>query len=121
MKKIRIFYTALFCLLLLIEILIALFVNDNFIRPYVGDILVTVLICSFLRIFFPKGIPALPAYVFLFATAIELGQYFDLVALLGIESQFLSVLLGKTFSVIDILCYGIGCVLSLAIDYAVGK
>lgn len=116
MKKMRICYGCLFCLLLLIETLIALFVNDNFIRPYVGDALVTLLICSFWRIFFPKDVPALPAYVFLFAAAVEVGQYFDIVSFLGIESPFLSVLLGRTFSVLDILCYAAGCVISFLVD-----
>lgn len=116
MKKTRIFYTGLFCLLLIMEILIALFINDNFIRPYVGDVLVALLICSFLRIFFPKGIPSLPVYVFLFAVAVEVGQYFDIIGLLEIESQFLSILLGRTFSIFDILCYAIGCLLSFEIN-----
>ena len=110
-------YAALFCALLLLEILIALFVHDTFIRPYVGDVLVTVLLCSFLRICCPKGITALPLYVFLFAVAIEVAQYFDIIALLGIQSQFLSILLGRTFSVADILCYAAGCLLSAGMDY----
>ena len=117
MKKTRIFYVMLFCALLLIEILIALFVNDRFIRPYIGDVLVTLLLCSFLRIFFPAGIPALSIYVFLFAVAVEIAQYLDIVALLGIRSRFLSVLLGRTFSFYDILCYGVGCLLSGGIDF----
>lgn len=119
MRKTRLFYAGLFCLLLITETFIALFVKDNFIRPYVGDALVTLLLCSFLRIFFPKGIPALPAYMFLFAAAVEIGQYFDIVGLLGIQSQFLAILLGRTFSVLDILCYAVGCLLSFGIDYIV--
>ena len=38
-----------------IEALIALYVRDNFIRPYVGDILVVVLVYSFVRMFHPCG------------------------------------------------------------------
>ena len=121
MKKIRLFYTGLFCLLLLTEILIALFVNDNFIRPYVGDMLVTALLCSLLRICSPQGIPALPAYVFLFATAVEVGQYFDIAGLLGIESRFLSIMLGRTFSWVDILCYAVGCLLSFALHHRINR
>jgi len=117
LKKVRMFYAVLFCALLLLEILIALYVHDTFIRPYVGDVLVTLLLCSFLRIFFPKGISCLPVYVFLFAAAVEVAQYFDFVALLGIQSRFLSILLGRTFSFADILCYGVGCLLSAGIDY----
>ena len=116
MKKTRLIYAVLFCLLLLTEVLIALFVHDNFIRPYIGDVLVTLLLCSFLRIFFPRGIALLPFCVFLFATAVEIAQYFDFVALLGLKSRFLSVLLGRTFSWADILCYAVGCLIGFAVD-----
>ena len=116
MKKTRIVYGALFGGLLLTEICIALFVQDRFVRPYLGDVLVTLLLCAFLRILLPKGLPALPVYVFLFAAAVEVCQYFDLVALLGIQSRFLSVLMGRTFSFLDIVCYATGCIFAFAAD-----
>lgn len=117
MKKRRIIYALLFLTVLLSEILIALFVNDNFVRPYVGDMLVTVLICCFVRIFFPTGVKLLPIYVFIFASAVEAGQYFDMVKLLGLENNaFLSVLLGRTFSFPDILCYAVGCLAFFGIE-----
>ena len=117
MKKTRIIYLVLFTVLMLTEIFIALFVKDNFIRPYVGDILVTVLICNFVRIFIPQGIKLLPVYVFIFATAVEIAQYFDIVKILGFENnRFLSTLIGRTFSLHDIFCYAIGCVLFFIAD-----
>lgn len=120
MKKRRIIYALLFLTVLLSEILIALFVNDNFVRPYVGDMLVTVLICCFVRIFFPKGAKLLPVYVFLFAAAVEVCQYFDIVKLLGLENNtFFSVLLGRTFSFPDILCYAAGCILFFGVEKTV--
>ena len=60
----RLIYGAAAVVLLAAEILIALFVRDAFVRPYGGDILVTVLICCFLRIFLPDGLKLLPLYVF---------------------------------------------------------
>ena len=110
MKK-RIPYAIAFAVILLLEILIALFVRDAFIRPYGGDILVTILICCFVRVFFPTGVRLLPVYVFLFAALVEYGQYFDFVRLIGLaDSAFFSILLGRSFSWIDILCYGAGCI-----------
>ena len=121
MKK-RIPYAAAFALLFLCEILIALFVRDAFLRPYGGDILVTVLICAFVRIFFPTGIRLLPLYVFLFAAAVEVLQYFDFVRLIGLaDSAFFSTLLGRSFSWIDILCYGAGCALFSLTEYLLDK
>ena len=111
MKK-RIGYALAFLILLITEILIALFVRDDFIRPYGGDILVTVLICAAVRIVFPTGVRLLPVWVFLFAAAVEIGQYFDFVTLLGLGNiPFFRILLGSTFSPADLLCYAVGCVL----------
>lgn len=109
-RKMQIWYAIAFFLIFITEVLIALFVHDSFIRPYGGDILVTVLICCFIRIFFPEKIKPLPLLVFLFAVAVEIGQYFDFVSLMGIgDIKFFRILLGTSFSVIDILCYGVGC------------
>ena len=82
-KRIRLWYSAVFLILLILEVCIALFVSDRFIRPYGGDILVTVLLCAFFRTFF-LHLPRLPLWVFLLALAMETGQYFDFVSLLGL-------------------------------------
>ena len=111
-SKARWGYGIAFLAVLAVEILIALFVRDAFIRPYGGDILVTVLLCCFGRIFFPEKPKLLPLWVFLFAVMVEAGQYFDFVTLLGLgHSNFFRILLGSTFSWADILCYGAGCTL----------
>lgn len=113
MKK-RLGYILAFTILLITEILIALFVRDDFIRPYGGDILVTVLICAAVRIVFPTGVRLLPLWVFLFAAAVEIGQYFNFVTLLGLGNiAFFRILLGSTFSPADLICYAVGCVLFL--------
>ena len=111
MRKRRILYAIIFITLLCVELVIGLFVHDDFVRPYIGDVLVTVLLCCLCRIAVPKGVPALPAYVFLFAALVEAAQYIDVVKLLGWEDNaILSTLIGRTFSWADILCYGVGCV-----------
>ena len=121
MKK-RLGYILAFTILLITEILIALFVRDDFIRPYGGDILVTVLICAAVRIVFPTGVRLLPVWVFLFATAVEIGQYFDFVTLLGLGNiAFFRILLGSTFSMADLLCYAVGCVLFWAGEKLITK
>ena len=110
MKNNRMYYWIAFALILLAEILIALFVRDRFVRPYVGDMLVTVLLCCLGRALLPRKLPGLPVWVFVLAAAVEVGQYFDLVKLLGLENnRFLSTLLGRTFSFVDLVCYGAGC------------
>ncbi len=114
MKKLRLTYAIIFISLLFTEILIALFVHDNFIRPYVGDVLVTILLCCLCRTLVPQGVPALPLYVFIFAALTEIAQYFDIVKLLHLEDNtLLSTVIGRTFSFADLLCYAAGCLIFL--------
>lgn len=107
----RIVYGVLFTVLLLIEVAIALWVTDDFVRPYVGDMLVTLLLCCLVRIIFLEKPRGLAVYVFFFATVVEIAQYFDYVALLGLaDNSFLSVLMGRSFAFADIVCYAVGCI-----------
>ena len=107
----RSFYLAMTVFWLAVEVVIACYAHDRFIRPYVGDVLVVVVVYCFVRIWVPQGVRLLPLYVFLFAAGVEVLQYFHLVDLLGAgNNTFLRVVLGSVFDVKDILCYGIGCV-----------
>lgn len=115
MHKKRFHNFLLFIFLLAIEVLIALYVHDTFVRPYLGDVLVVVVLYFFVRIWLPES-PAqsgwLPGIIFLFAAAVEALQYFHLVEILGVENNpFLRTVLGATFDIKDIVCYGAGCVL----------
>lgn len=109
--KRRIGYAAATVLLILTEVLIALYVHDDFVRPYVGDMLVVIAVYCAVRIFIPVKCKLLPLYVFIFAGGVELLQYFDLVGKLGLENNvFLRTLLGSVFDVKDIACYAVGCI-----------
>ena len=117
MRNRRIVYLLIFCGLLAVEVCFALFVNDAFIRPYVGDMLVTLLLCCLCRVIVPNKVRLLLLYVFIFAACVEVSQYFDLVALLGLaDNRILSIALGRTFSWIDIGCYAVGCVAAFLLD-----
>ena len=116
MKK-RMVYLAAFLILLAVEICIGLFVHDAFIRPYVGDVLVTVLLCVLVRTLWPEGMKLLPVWVFLFAVAVEFAQLLGLAKLLGLEGTVVGVIMGATFDWKDILCYGIGCGIFGAVEF----
>lgn len=105
----RVIYGICFAVILLIEIGIGMYVRDSFVRPYVGDVLVVVLIYYFARIFVPRGVPQLPIYVFGFAAFIEVLQYFRLNEVLAIQNKLLRIVIGSTFDWKDILCYAVGC------------
>lgn len=105
-NKLRLTYFLIFLLMFAIEALIALFVHDSFIRPYIGDVLVVMLVCAFLRIFVPEKIMLMPVFATAFAVLIEILQYFDFVKLIGLEnSRIISIVLGRTFDIRDIICY----------------
>ena len=111
MKK-RLIYALATIILIAVEVLIALFVHDNFVRPYIGDVIVVVVVYCFARIIIPEKVHLLPLYVFLFAVMVEVLQYFHIVDLLGLgNSTFFRVLIGGVFDWKDILCYGVGCIL----------
>lgn len=110
MKKLRLRYAIAFFILLVVEVLIALFVNDDFVRPYVGDMLVVIVIYCFVRIIIPQRCKLLPIWIFVFAAGVELLQYFDIVKVLGLEKiEFFRVLIGTVCDIKDIVCYAIGC------------
>lgn len=99
-------------ILLGIEIFIAFFVHDRFFRPYVGDVLVVILLYGFVRIIVPGRGKLMPLYLFLFAVAVEILQLFSIVDRLGLgEIRFFRILVGSVFDWKDIICYGIGCLM----------
>nr|WP_308743294.1 DUF2809 domain-containing protein [uncultured Anaerocolumna sp.] len=117
-KKQRIKYTITLVLLLFIEVLIALYVHDSFVRPYIGDVLVVIVLYCFIRIFIPDKFRLLPLYIFIFAAGVEVLQYFRLIQILGLENNiFLRVLIGSVFDMKDIGCYGVGSVILGVIEF----
>ena len=117
MRK-RLLYLILFGVLLSVEVLIALFVHDSFIRPYAGDALVVAAVYFFVRIFIPEKYPWLPAAVFAFALLVEISQGLRLTERLGITNPVLRTMLGSVCDVRDIACYGIGCVFLAVYEWA---
>lgn len=106
MMKVNKKYILAFLILLLVEILIALFVHDTIIRPYIGDILVVFLMYCFIKGIVERQVKMLPLYLFMFSALIEISQYFQIVKLLNLEeNRFISIVLGTSFDIKDILCY----------------
>ncbi|CAN5594928.1 DUF2809 domain-containing protein [soil metagenome] len=102
-------YLFLTILIFVVEVFIALFVKDTIVRPFVGDVLVVVLIYCFFRIFLKINYWKTALGVFLFTCLIEVLQYFDYVALLHLEnSRVISVILGRTFEWMDFVAYFAG-------------
>jgi hypothetical protein len=102
-------YLLLTAFLLIAEVFIALYMHDAIIRPYGGDVLVVILIYCFIKCFFDTPVLITSICVLLFAYAVEVSQYFHLVYVLGLgKSTLAKVLLGTSFSFVDLFCYTLG-------------
>lgn len=108
----------LFSLLLFItEVLIALFLDDRFVRPYAGDFLVVILLYCFLRGFLNASRTKLAVAVLLFACVIEAAQYVHVLNYLGAEhNRIVRTVLGSSAEWSDVLAYALGVAAVLLID-----
>lgn len=110
-------YFILTVLLFITEVLIALYVHDRIIRPYIGDVLVVILIYCFVKSFF--RLPDVPVAigVLLFAFLVETLQYLKIVEVLGLQdSKFFSTIMGTSFAWMDMLTYVIGIGIVLIVE-----
>ena len=105
-------YFILTIILLIVEVSIVFFINDDFIRPYLGDVLVVILIYTFIRTFFKIGIWKAILFVLIFAFLIEFFQYWKIIEKLNLQNNSIArAVIGTSFSWLDILCYVVGAVI----------
>ena len=110
-------YFVLTILLFIIEILIALFVDDRIIRPYIGDLLVVILIYCFVKSFFNTPVFATAIAALIFSYIIEILQYFNIITLLGLQnSKTAATIMGNSFAWADLIAYTLGITLVLFTD-----
>ena len=118
MIKFDVKYFALTISLFIIELLIALYVHDNFVRPYFGDVLVVILIYCFIKSFLKLKVLQTALFVLLFAFTIESLQYLNIVEKLGLQnSKIARTVIGTSFSWVDILTYIIGIFVVILLEY----
>lgn len=107
----------IFITLFVVEVLIAMFMHDGIIRPYVGDVLVVIMIYYFVKAFFRLKPLYLVIGVVLFAFLVEFSQYMHLVDVLGLSDNVLArTVLGHGFSWVDICAYLLGGAICYFVD-----
>lgn len=110
-------YFGLTILIFIIEVLIALFVNDNFVRPYLGDVLVVILIYCFVKSFLNVSVLTVAIFVLIFSFTIEFLQFINIIEKLHLEkSKIARTVIGTSFSWIDLLTYIFGITIVLIIE-----
>ena len=116
MLKFNKIYFTITLLLFLIEVSIALYAHDKFIRAYFGDFLVVILIYCFLKSFLNTSVRTTAIIVLVFSFFVETTQYFDLIGKLGLQDSAIArAILGNSFAWADLATYvlGIVCVISI--------
>ncbi|MDX1629886.1 MAG: DUF2809 domain-containing protein [Fulvivirga sp.] len=107
-------YFGLTVVLFVIELFIAMHVEDSFVRPYLGDVLVVILMYCFFRSFIRQSAFEIAMTVLFIAFAIEWLQLFHIVKLLGLESYTIArIVLGTTFAWFDLIAYTVGILIVL--------
>lgn len=110
-------YFGLAVLIFTIEVLIALFVRDQFVRPYLGDVLVVILIYCFIKSFLRLPVFPVAIFVLIFSFTIEFLQYLNIVEKLGLEkSPIARTVIGTLFEWIDLLAYIAGVAIVLTAE-----
>jgi hypothetical protein len=114
--NINIKYLIFTLVLLSIEIFIAVFVHDQFIRPFFGDFLAVIFVYGGLCIFFQNS-TKIATISLIIAFCIEILQYFKFIEITGlIKYKILAVVIGNSFSWLDILAYSFGFAFILLIE-----
>lgn len=104
-------YLLLTIFIFLVEVLIATALKDQFfIRAYLGDVIVVMLLYTFVKSFLIINDRKLILGILAFSCLVELAQFFNLAERLGFRpGSVMYIVIGNSFSWIDILCYGAGC------------
>ena len=125
MKKYLLFnkyYLFSFILLFLTEVYIAIYVHDTIIRPYIGDVLVVILIYCFIKSFISISINTNAIAVLLFSFFVETLQYFKIVHILHLQDNTLArIIIGTSFAWLDIASYTAGIILVWIVEKIIYK
>ena len=106
MFKFNLKYFLIFISIFIIEVVIAVYVKDNFIRPYFGDYLVIFLVYYFLLSFIKADKNKIALGVLIFAFTVEVIQYFQILSYFNLEkNRILRIVAGNTFSFEDLIIY----------------
>jgi len=100
-----------------LEVTIAIYVRDSFVRPYLGDVLVVILIYCVVRSFLNLPVFTVAIGALAFAFTVEFLQYLRLIELLKLEkSQLARTVMGTSFAWIDLVAYVAGVAIVLVVE-----
>lgn len=119
----RLIYGLISLLLLGTEVLIGLF-GQGWVRIYLGDVLVVILLYTIVRTVIPNKMIKwfiIPTVILIFAFAVEFLQLWGFCDRFGITNELLRIIIGTGFSTIDLICYLIGIIPCYIAEFALNK
>lgn len=101
-------------IIFLIEAFIGLYSTDQFVRPYLGDVIVVLFVFYALKTIIKTSNLRLAVASLLIAYLVEWSQHLQLISRLGLQNKlWAKLILGTSFSWTDILCYTVGFLIIL--------
>ncbi len=108
-----IIFIVLFC----IEVIIAIYIKQGFIRVVFGDFLVVIMLYYFFKSFIQTRSIYIALFVLFIAYLIEFLQFIDILSILNYKKNaIVNIILGTTFNIKDIIAYTLGIATIILIE-----
>ena len=103
---------------MVIEVAIATFITNGFIRSTFGDFLVVILMYCFVKSMFNWKPLNVALGVLMFSYGIEFLQLFNVLKIYNLHNyKILATVLGSTFQISDLIAYTLGTITILILEY----
>ena len=108
-----IIFLVLFC----IEVTIAIYIKQGFIRVVFGDFLVVIMLYYFIKSFINHKPIYIAVIVLFIAYLVEFLQFIDILNIVNYKNNYLvNIILGTTFNSKDIIAYTVGIATVILIE-----
>ena len=116
-ERTRSIYLLAAIILFAVEVVIALFVRDAFIRPYVGDVLAVALVYTVLRAATPLSLRSALGLTLVIAVMIEIAQAAKILGALGLgDNELARIIFGGSFDWMDLIAYAVGGIVVVIVE-----
>ena len=117
MKRREIYLLSTVICFLLCILIVKLLSDYLVIRGFIGDIIVTILIYCFIKMFVDLKPLKLSIFVLMFSYIVELMQYYKVIEIIGLgNNEIAQIIIGTTFDFRDLLAYTIGVIIVYLLD-----
>jgi len=117
MNRRNIYILILFMSFIFCALIVAFFEGNLLIRGFIGDVIVIILLYTFIKSFKDVNTKKLSIFVFFLSWFIEISQYFKFIEFIGLSNYRMArVVLGTTFDSKDLIAYTIGVIVIYLFD-----